>query len=594
MLTPEPDGNYLLDSSTNSLLISHRASDIKGVMKIISELDKTGIRETIEVVPLLHTSSEYITKIITNLIATPDNQPYGFFPKKQNAGVYFSENTKVISIDRVNSVAILGPNDSVQRVKNFIVKHLDKPIESSKSVIHIRPLEYIDANEIAPVIQNILKSKGAGAQAEAKPDELSSAIIIAEQQVTTEGLKPTVSGEPSATTGGENTSASDAQSTFVTGSNSLIVAARRQDWEIIKKIIDELDQPAPQVAIEVLVVQFDLQRNRDIGSQLRNINNTLIPQNFNFQLGQLESPFLNYALPGDPESGINFEKGLAADLLQPSQGGIVFPAEGGIAVDPALDLPGAFWLSFSDKNGIAYVYHQLNNIVYNKIVSNPFMMVRNNIQATITNEELRFFQGPVSVASAAAVVKKFNATSEGLVIDIKPRISNIETVNLELSVKINQFQELIENTIVKREFRSNVNLKNKEVIAFGGMLTDDDLQTEPKFPVLSKIPILGWLFKRRTSFKEKRVLYTFISPTIIHTKPGNKISDYTKDKMNVLKDNLYQAEENLLGKNFEKLKDPITKFFLPTDYNHFVNHLNDFASENTETPNLINAEFKKN
>ncbi|MDR3646784.1 MAG: secretin N-terminal domain-containing protein [Candidatus Babeliales bacterium] len=591
MLTPEPEGNYLLDPATNSLLISHRSNDIKGVMRIISELDKTGFRETIEVIPLLHTNADYISKIITQLVAPPEDQKFGFFPKQQKAGLYFSENTKVVGIDRINAVAILGPNDSVQRVKKFIVKHLDKPIESAKSVIHVRPLEYIDATDIAPIIQNIIKAKSAGAQAESK-DELSSAIIIAEQQVTTEGLKPTVSGEPSATTGADQPQ-TDQAVTLSTGSNSLIVAAREQDWREIKKLIDQLDVPQMQVAVEILIVQLDLQDNKDVGSQLRNIVNNGQPQNFNFQLGNLESPFLNYNADGTP----NFAQGLAADLLEPSPAGIVFanseppPVN---FVDPALDQPGTFWASVADGNGIAYVYHQLNNIVHNKVLSNPYIIVKNNVQATITNEQLQFFTGPVSVASAAAVVVKQQPISEGLVIDIKPRISDADTVSLELSVKINAFQELIQNTIVKREFRSNVYLKDKEVFAFGGMLTDDDRQSESKLPLFERIPLIGWLFKRRVSFKEKTVLYTFISPTIIRPKRGGGISDFSKDKVNVLKNTLRECEQALLGTNFERLKDPITKFFLPTGYNEFNYKIDTFATDNTHASPLDKAGTAQN
>lgn len=588
MLTPDPDGNYLLDPATNSLLISHRSNDIKGVMKIISELDKTGFRETIEVIPLLHTNADYISKIITQLVAPPEDQKFGFFPKQQKAGLYFSENTKVVSIDRINAVAILGPNDSVQRVKKFIVRHLDKPIESAKSVIHVRPLEYIDANDIAPIIQNIVKAKSASAQAESK-DELSSAIIIAEQQVTTEGLKPTVSGEASATTGADQPA--DQAVTLSTGSNSLIVAAREQDWREIKKLIDQLDVPQFQVAVEVLIVQLDLQDNKDIGSQLRNIvnsGNVSKPQDFNFQLGNLVSPFLNFN--HNPDGTVNFnspnfDKGLAADLLEPSPAGIVVANSApppDIFVDPNLDQPGTFWASITDGNGIAYVYHQLNNLVHNKVLSNPYIVVKNNVQATITNEQLQFFSGPVSVASAAAVVVKQQPISEGLVIDIKPRISDAGTVSLELSVKINAFQELIQNTIVKREFRSNVYLKDKEVFAFGGMLTDNDAQSESKFPILERIPIIGWFFKRRVSFIEKRVLYTFISPTIIRPRKGGGISDYTKDKVCVLKDTLRECEESLLGKNFEKLKDPVTKFFLPTGYHELNQKIDTFAIDNPQ------------
>ena len=43
-----------------------------------------------------------------------------------------------------------------------------------------------------------------------------------------------------------------------------------KDWIRIKTLIEELDKPQLQVAIEVLIVDLNLSRNKSLGSQIRN------------------------------------------------------------------------------------------------------------------------------------------------------------------------------------------------------------------------------------------------------------------------------------------------------------------------------------
>ncbi|MDR3646785.1 MAG: hypothetical protein P4L22_04575 [Candidatus Babeliales bacterium] len=600
MLISGTEGNYLLDPATNSLLITNRSADIKAVMNIITELDKTGIREVIEVIPLLHTKPDYISKIVAQLASSPKEQKFGFFPQKQNPGLYFSENLKVLPIDRINSVAILGPKNSVNNVKNLIVKYLDRPIDSAKSTIHVRALDYIDSNDIAPVIQNLVKGKLPFAQAQVK-DELANSIIITEQQVTTDALKPTESGDPTANTGTDPIPGEDATSNnkqqLASGSNSLIVSARDKDWLELKNLIDQLDTQPLQVAVDILIVELNLNFNKNLGAQTRNINNSAgEPQTLNYQNAMAPStiertnstvaaPVLNFNSDGT----INSVRGLAADLLAPVQNeSSGASAISNLATNLAL---GSFMASYQDSNGVAYFLAGLDRRKDSQIMYHAYSYIKNGQKATLSSTVERFFPGEAQAQMAGSfriVNKPIKAT---ISIDILPTISKTETITMDVKVSANVFDTVIPDQVNKRELSVKTSVNNKEVLVIGGLMTLTDSITVYETPILSKIPILGTFFRNVQYNKEKNPIYIFILPTIIRPKMHGGYNAYTENKINTLRHNLNFSEECLLGSNFTRLKDPITKFFLPTGYNEINNKIDNFIGEkeiNSQDPNLGN------
>ena len=48
-------------------------------------------------------------------------------------------------------------------------------------------------------------------------------------------------------------------------------------------------------------------------------------------------------------------------------------------------------------------------------------------------------------------------------------------------------------------------------------MTDSDVSTHTRVPFLSKIPILGELFKHKSESRDRRSLVIFITPTIVHS-----------------------------------------------------------------------------
>ena len=79
------------------------------------------------------------------------------------------------------------------------------------------------------------------------------------------------------------------------------------------------------------------------------------------------------------------------------------------------------------------------------------------------------------------------------------------------------FSRQVDNipTITKRNANSELVVNDGETVVLGGILTKSEGESESGVPLLSKIPIIGWLFKKKSKFENQAELMIFITPTIV-------------------------------------------------------------------------------
>jgi type IV pilus assembly protein PilQ len=156
-----------------------------------------------------------------------------------------------------------------------------------------------------------------------------------------------------------------------------------------------------------------------------------------------------------------------------------------------------------------------------KVLSSPKVMVSDNQEATIasgtqiiirndTNTIVNTGQGQ----STAGVTKEEAA----LRLTVTPRIIDSEQVSMKIMTKKEQFD--FSRAVLgvppkeSRETQTNLMVKNGETIVIGGIYEERDFDSEHGVPVLSKIPLLGWLFNKESKIKERTELLIFLTPTI--------------------------------------------------------------------------------
>ena len=255
---PTETTTYKLDGQSNSLLIVGKSNDIKALMNIVVALDQVDAQEKPEFIQLRYLSADLIAGLFNDqlLKTAGDANQMRLGIRAPNNNTYFKK-VRLIADTRTNRLIVFGRPQAVERVRDFINKYIDVELESGKSILHVYQLQYLDAQQLEPVLKNIVESAKIGGTEQSKAGTVAGGterffegvLIKADQPKTITGEQP----------GG-----------FMQGSNNLIIAARNDDWERIKKLIEELDIPQPQVIIEVLIADLTISDIISLGANVRN------------------------------------------------------------------------------------------------------------------------------------------------------------------------------------------------------------------------------------------------------------------------------------------------------------------------------------
>lgn len=622
-LLPNGQGSkskVMFDTVTNALIITERANNIRSVMEIVNMLDKTGFKEKVEIVPLFHAVASEVKRIFDQIIP-PDNKdlnPYRLDARKPTNIDYFSKFMRIIPNDRLNNLIIIGREQAVDRVKEFILSYIDVPQESGKSVLHTYSLQYLEAKDFAGILTSIVQGTDVGGTGQSTSG-LNTAGGGVERYF--EGVKIWYDMPDEATPAQASAVGGEVKIGTITevkplfyGGNKLIIAARHSDWVRIKKLIQELDTPQPQVILEILVADLTINDQRLLGSIFRNPMCLPLAKDVQFQSAQIGRVLVNSLGPtvgakdfppmvtvatspcGSPDC---VDNNCNVDLLKNAfNDENKYSGLGEVGLTKSIaanESSGSAFIAFSDPDCKVWGMTELKDFLTNtKILSNPHLIAVNNTEASIRIGQVRLVQDSVVGNQAATATISYKALPADLAIKIQPRINVVhdedpshDTVHLGILVEITQFTStdfILSSPDInsddpekanrfQRIFSTSALVRSGAIIPLGGLASRDTLASVNQTPLLGKIPFLGWFFKNRTGQMIDSNLTVFICPTVIRPRLRRGGMDaYTRDYVKLTK--RYGQETGL----FDSLKDPITRWFFKTD-SDVVDVLTDFLSE---------------
>ncbi len=267
--------------------------------------------------------------------------------------------------------------------------------------------------------------------------------------------------------------------------NTLIVRDLPDRLTAVEALIRTLDRAEPQVEIEARIVQTNRDAARELGvqwgasakatPQIGNTTGLAFPNN-----GQISgSTNTKVATPN-------------------SQIGITLGAiNGALTLDMAL--------SALERNG------------HGRVLATPKVTTANNHEAEMTQG----VQIPIQVISNNTVTVTFKDAALKLL--VTPQITAANTVIMQIALEnaTPDFSRSINNIppIDTQRAVTRVMVADGATTVIGGIVVSREQASSDKTPVLSKIPLLGWLFKHDSLSTESRELLIFITPRIIRSTP---------------------------------------------------------------------------
>jgi len=285
------------------------------------------------------------------------------------------------------------------------------------------------------------------------------------------------------------------------GTNALVVRDTETKMAVLKQLIDGLDLQVPQVQIEARIVQADTVYARGLGVQWGIQNADFGPNTFS-AVGNLTGPFAPVAGTGATTIPRDFLVNLPAQVAGlPAVPGIGYTF-GKLAPGFALDLR----LSAGELLGLA------------KVIAAPKITTLDKREAKISQGESIPFQTTSLQGTQTTFV------DANLELNVTPQITSRDPkeVGKQIMMKVRATRNAVGArsnpagpSIDRREANTQVIVRDGETMVIGGVFIDTQNNNVQGVPYLSRIPVLGWLFKNKSESVSKQELLIFLTPSIV-------------------------------------------------------------------------------
>lgn len=155
----------------------------------------------------------------------------------------------------------------------------------------------------------------------------------------------------------------------------------------------------------------------------------------------------------------------------------------------------------------------------------PKLTALNGHSATLSIGNTVFYKNttqniyPSAATSQTILSNLFVETSANLAITIKPLVAGDDQVTLGIKVDISDFTSIPTDGSPPpkstSKFESSIRVNNEDMIVLGGIERTEKSNSGSGIPILSRIPILKWIFSSRSKTNAKVVTLVFIKPTIL-------------------------------------------------------------------------------
>ena len=305
--------------------------------------------------------------------------------------------------------------------------------------------------------------------------------------------------------------------------NSLILTDLPSSLDRMTGLIESLDIPQAQVEIEARIVSATRNFARDIGIQFGFVDGNLQrvtvggPNTFGTIGGTRPSATPNSTFAaGNPVTGRGAAEGKASTSASISTG-TSSQDKGNLNVNlPAGKAFGGLGISVGnifDTFLLDAAITAGESKGWAKLISQPKVIAQNNSPAIIT-QGVRF---PVQIVANNTVTVQFE--NAALTLTVTPQITYEGNIILDLKVQ-NNTPDWDRNvggvpSIRTSESTTRVLVSDGGTTHIGGIILDNESNSEDKVPGLGSLPIIGNLFRRTSVSRDTQEVLFFVTPRIV-------------------------------------------------------------------------------
>ncbi len=372
----------------------------------------------------------------------------------------------------------------VQREKDVIYISTPKELRQTQGdnlPVRVYHLNYVKSSDVKAMIGDIISPMG---KISASPDSQTGL-----QSGSVGGSTGGAGGGGSAGGGGGGGGGAGGGTggNSLAGGDVLIVKDYEDVLKKIDRVIAELDVQPAQVMIEAVILQVALTKTLDLGASFAVLDDA------GKTLAQIGSG-----------AAINAGAGFSPATLVTSAGKVV----SGFSSDTS-----GLKFGLVGQNGTAFI-RALETKADTKVLAAPRLLVLNKQSAEVQVGAQLGFQNQTTTQTSTSAT--FQQIPIGTVLDIRPFISSDGLIRMEIHPQ--RATGNIDNNNIPQTYTAqvstNVMIPDGNTLVIGGLIDSQVDKSWDGFPFISRIPLLGYLFRHTNDQTKRSELVVVITPHI--------------------------------------------------------------------------------
>ncbi len=477
-------GSMVVHEAGNLLLILDTSRSLKRLMDLLAIFDSDAFAgQRVRLFPVKNSSAKELVNDLQSVFAA--------YALSEKSALRF------VPIERINSLLVVSPNPaSFKDVEKWLAQ-LDQATRTAGIRNYVYKVENGVAEDIAAVLGRLYggasyveqpagtRSRGgtAGAAPQA-PTAPAPTRLVGTPLAAGEGAQPTVRFVPD------------------TVNNMIVVQSTPPEWEEIRATLKELDIIPRQVLIEAQIFEVNLSGALSMGV-------TAFLQN---RTNAERKPLASFDA---------FKAGLSVSA--------------GTLIGQTREL-----LTFLNAQ---------ENRSRTRVISAPSILASDNQNARIqVGTEIPILTSvttPLAGGGFPTATNTITNRDTGVILSVMPRINAGGLVTLSIQQEVSVPGPLGAGgspTIQKRSVSTQVTVQDGEAIALGGIISETNLISKSRIPLLGDIPGLGLLFGNTSTSRQRTELIVLLTPHVIRdVAEAADMTEELKDKLKGLRKILRQA-----------------------------------------------------
>jgi general secretion pathway protein D len=301
-----------------------------------------------------------------------------------------------------------------------------------------------------------------------------------------------------------------------TAQNALVVRGTHDQVVLAEKIINDLDKPKSEVVVDVLVMEANRAKTRDLAASIASGGTAGLDAPIGFTP---RNPVLQGGSTSNGSTATTTTTPAATTTTGSTTQLISLARIARISTnDFSVTLPGALLSAvMSDRN--------------TKVLQSPQVRAANGQKASlrigdkvpIASGGMQPFGG--AIGGFSSLYSQFQFIDVGVNVDITPTVHGLNEVTLKVELEISNVRDRVDlggisqPVIGQRKVTHEIRIREGEVSLLGGLMQAQETRALSGIPGLMQIPILKKLFSSESVEKNESELLIALVPHIVRT-PG--------------------------------------------------------------------------